>query len=144
MPLDENLPSTWICFDLLCTGKRKQGAGEPIRALRFYLQHQHFKLPQVTVVSWEKQYSPMSSFKLVSLACDRGGKARESKPWCYNTLRQSEEVLLCWTLTCLLGRAWHSEFTSLPGIPNPSQQHERPPCYKHRHQCLEPARGFVL
>lgn len=39
-----------------CTlGKGIKGAGDPIRAHRFYLQHQHFiyVLLQVTIVFWE-------------------------------------------------------------------------------------------
>lgn len=33
--------------------ERSRGAGETIRALRFYLQHQHLILPQVKLVLWE-------------------------------------------------------------------------------------------
>lgn len=94
MPLEENLPSPWVCFDFLYSGKRKQRPGELIRALRVYLQQQHLILPTSSHNSFLGNNAAQWAHSSWSLYVATGeGKQMSQSSGCYhNTQRQIDEA----------------------------------------------------
>ena len=93
MPLEENLPSAWVCFDFSYSGKRKQRAGELIRALGAYLQQQPLILPTSSHNSFLGDNTAQWAHSSWSLYVATGeGKQMSQSSGCYNnTFRQTEE-----------------------------------------------------
>lgn len=63
----------------------------------------------------------MSSFKLVSFSCHRGGTANESQPCVLQLFEANWRGFALGNLYVSSGRDWHLEGTSLLGVPSHDQ-----------------------